>query len=69
MARELKIEQPFNLGLSLTMGQAFRWRPLGEGWFSGVIGENLVHIRQTDAGVEYRIGGRDGERKTDRSGR
>ena len=69
MARELKIEQPFNLGLSLMMGQAFRWRELppdfygdGHEWFSGVLGENLIHIHQTDAGVEYRVGGPDGER-------
>ena len=24
--------------------------------------ENHIHIRQTDAGVEYRVGGPDGER-------
>ena len=65
MARELRIEQPFDLALSLTMGQAFRWRPLGEGWFSGVIGGSLVHIRQTGAGVEYRVGGPHGERTAD----
>ena len=62
MTRQLKIEQPFALKLSLTMGQAFRWRELGDGWFSGVLGENLVHIRQTDGGVEYRVGGQRGER-------
>lgn len=62
MTRQLKIQQPFDLKLSLTMGQAFRWRPLGDGWFSGVIGENLAHIRQTDYGVEYLVGGPDGKR-------
>ena len=69
MTRQLKIEQPFNLELSLTMGQAFRWHKLpadfygdGHKWFSGVLGENLLHIRQTDDGVEYRVGGPDGER-------
>jgi N-glycosylase/DNA lyase len=66
MTRQLTIQQPFNLKLTLTMGQAFRWRPLpsefyGDGWFSGVLRENLIHIRQTDAGVEYRVGGADGE--------
>ncbi|MDE2786172.1 MAG: DNA glycosylase [Chloroflexota bacterium] len=68
MARELKFEQPFDLGLSVTMGQAFRWYELpldfygdGDKWFSGVLGESLVHIRQTDASVEYRVGGPDGE--------
>ena len=62
MTRELKIEQPFDLEMSLTMGQAFRWRPFGDGWFSGVLGENLIHIRRIENGVEYRAGGPDGER-------
>ena len=62
MARELEINQPFNLELSLTMGQAFRWRRLDDGWFSGVVGENLIHIRQTNSGVQYRVGGPEGER-------
>ena len=65
MTRQLEIKQPFNLELSLMMGQAFRWRELGEGWFSGVIGENLIHIGQPDGVdglVTYRIGGREGER-------
>ena len=68
MTRQLKIQQPFNLALTLTMGQAFRWRELppefyddGHTWFSGVLGGNLYHIRQTDDGVEYRVGGSDGE--------
>ncbi len=65
MTRELKIEQPFDLEMSLTMGQAFRWRPFGDGWFSGVLGEHLIHIRQNggvNGPVEYRVGGPDGER-------
>ncbi len=65
MARELKIEQPFDLGLSLTMGQAFRWQKMPDGWFSGVLGEHLIHIRQNggvNGPVEYRAGGPDGER-------
>lgn len=69
MTRQLPIDQPFDLALSLTMGQAFRWYELppdfygdGYNWFSGVLGENLIHIRQTDAGVEYRVGDAHGER-------
>ncbi len=69
MARQLEITQPFDLALSLTMGQAFRWYELptdfygdGNEWFSGVLGENLIHIRQTENGVEYRVGGPHGER-------
>ena len=64
MARQLTINQPFDLNLSLTMGQAFRWQLLDDGWLSGVLGENLFHIRQ-DGGlncpVEYRVGGAQGE--------
>ena len=63
----LSIAQPFELELSLTMGQVFRWRPLGDGWFSGVLGEYLVHIRRTEGGVEYRTGGADGELDADLS--
>ena len=65
MARQLEITQHFDLELSLTMGQAFRWRRYGDGWFSGVIGDHLIHIRQTDGGVEYRAGGADGETDAD----
>ena len=61
MKRDLQINQAFDLALSLTMGQAFRWRPIGDGWFSGVLGQHLIHIRQTDCGAEYRVGGPDGE--------
>ncbi len=69
MTRQLPIHQPFDLALSLTMGQAFRWHELppdfyggGHKWFSGVLGENLIHIRQTENGLEYRVGNPNGER-------
>ena len=53
MTQQLHIPGPFDLALTLTMGQAFRWRPFGGGWFSGVIGPHLFHLRQTDTGIEY----------------
>ena len=82
MTRTLPITQPFDLALSLEMGQAFRWQRVGDegvhhrdwggppdpwrrgggGWYSCVVGEYLVHIRQTDDGIEYRVGVRDGKR-------
>ena len=82
MNRRMTIRQPFDLALSLEMGQAFRWRRVGdegvrqrdwgdppgpwrrngEGWYSGVLGEYLVHVRQTGDGLEYRVGGEHGER-------
>ena len=69
MVRKIEIKQPFDMELSLTMGQAGRWYELppdfyadSHKWFSGVLGENLIHIRQTENGVEYRVGGSYGER-------
>lgn len=80
MTNRLVIRQPFDLALTLEMGQTFRWRRRGDeavrhrdwgdppehwrtggGWYSGVLGPYLVHIRQTSDGVEYRVGGSDGE--------
>ena len=82
MSRRMLIRQPFDLGLSLETGQAFRWRRVGDegvrqrdwgdrprqwrknggAWYSGVLEEYLVHLRQTDEGLEYRTGDSDGER-------
>ena len=82
MTRSMSVRQPFDLALSLEMGQAFRWRRVGDkeerqgnwgeppaswrknggDWYSGVLGEYLVHLRQTGDGLEYRVGGEDGER-------
>ncbi len=57
---QLAIEQPFNLAESLESGQAHRWRKLDDGWYSGVLGRRLIHIRQNRAGAEYRVAGREG---------
>ena len=54
MKRALPIDQSFDLGEYLYMAQDFRWRDIGDGWHSGVLRENLIHIRQNDCGVEYR---------------
>ena len=59
--RRLEIDQPFCLKTSLTMGQAFRWRLLGDHWYSGVLGQRHVHVRRTQAGIEYRAAGPEGE--------
>ena len=53
MAPKIEISPPFNLALTLTMGQTFRWRPLNDGWLSGVVGPHLFHVRQADGGIEY----------------
>ena len=82
MTRRMTVRQPIDLALSLEMGQAFRWRRVGDdnvhlrnwgdppapwqknggAWYSGVMGNYLVHLRQTGEGLEYRVGGEDGER-------
>ena len=53
----LAIDQPFDLAESLESGQAHRWRKLGDGWYSGVLGGRLLHLRQNPAGLEYRTTG------------
>ena len=53
----LPIDQPFDLGESLESGQAHRWRKLSDGWYSGVLGDSLLHLRQNPAGLEYRVAG------------
>jgi len=41
----LSPEQPFDLHLSLSCGQVFRWAREGDRW-TGVVGEKVVRIRQ-----------------------
>ena len=43
-----------NLAESLESGQAHRWRKLGDGWYSGVLGDSLLHLRRVPDGLEYR---------------
>ena len=44
----------FDLAKVLYSAQDFRWRELGQGWHSGVLDENIVHVRQDDGDLEYR---------------
>ena len=37
---------PFDLAKTLDGSQDFRWQSLGDGWHSGVLNGNLVHLRQ-----------------------
>ncbi len=53
----LSIDQPFDLAESLESGQAHRWRRLGDGRYSGVLGGRLLHLHQSPAGLEYQITG------------
>lgn len=48
-------KHPFDLKTitTLTLGQDFRWRELGDGRYSVVLDGNLIHMRQNDRGIEY----------------
>ena len=54
MNQQFAIDQPFDLDAVLDGTQDFRWHEMGDGWYSGVLSGNLVHIRQSGSGVEYR---------------
>ena len=53
---------PFDLEQTLTCGQVFRWRRLGDWWY-GVVDENVVKIRQNDSELQFHIfpGGTDAD--------
>ena len=40
----VSIDQPLDLKLSLTMGQAFRWQSENDGWYCGVL-RGFVTVR------------------------
>ena len=48
------INHPFDLAKTLDGSQDFRWQSLGDGWHSGVLKGNLVHLRQNVDTLEYR---------------
>ena len=53
----LAVEPPFDLARTLTGGLALRWRKENGGWFSGVVGDKLMMLRQSSPdGVEFRTG-------------
>jgi len=49
----LREDQPCDLGLSLSCGQAFRWEER-DGWWGGVVGREVWHLRQSGDRIEYR---------------
>ena len=56
MIRRLEVDRSFDLAAVLDGTQDFRWRPLEDGWQSGVLDGNLLHVRQVDGRLEYRSG-------------
>lgn len=54
--REVIVDQPFDLAGILDGTQDFRWLPRQDGWYSGVLSGNIVHLRQVSGFLEYRAG-------------
>ncbi len=50
---ELAIARPFRLADTLACGQGHRWLSRDDGWHEGVVGTELVRVRQTEVGVEF----------------
>ena len=48
----MRLDVPFDLDFSLCCGQVFRWRKI-DGWWYGVVGENVVKIRQCGSELEF----------------
>lgn len=46
--------QPLDLDLTLSCGQAFRWRKLENGVWQGVVGDKLFELKETDGSVFWR---------------
>lgn len=46
------LDVAFDLDFSLCCGQVFRWRKI-DGWWYGIVGENVVKIRQCGAQLEF----------------
>jgi N-glycosylase/DNA lyase len=48
----MRLDAAFDLDFSLCCGQVFRWKKL-DGWWYGVVGEEIVKIRQCGAELEF----------------
>jgi len=45
--------QPFSLDQTLACGQVFRWDRAADGWWTGVVGDCVIRIRQDGSRLEY----------------
>ena len=50
---ELTIDQPFRLADTLACWQGYRWQYRADGWHEGVVGPELIKVRQTGVGIEF----------------
>ncbi len=51
--RQIIVDQSFDLADTLDGTQDFRWLPRQDGWYSGVLSGNLVHLRQVGGVMEW----------------
>jgi N-glycosylase/DNA lyase len=49
----MQLDVPFDLDFSLCCGQVFRWKKHESGWWYGVVGENVLKIRQRGCELEF----------------
>lgn len=50
---QMKLNVNFDLDSSLCCGQVFRWKKIGDWWY-GVVGENIIKIRQINKELEFK---------------
>jgi len=48
----MHLDVPFDLNFSLCCGQVFRWKKIDDWWY-GVVGENILKIRQYGSELEF----------------
>jgi N-glycosylase/DNA lyase len=49
----LKKNQPFNLDITLSCGQVFRWDKSADGWWYGVVGSRVIKMRQDGTNLTF----------------
>ncbi|ACL15925.1 DNA-3-methyladenine glycosylase family protein [Methanosphaerula palustris] len=49
----LSSDQSFSLSLTLGCGQAFRWEQDEAGWWEGVVGDEVIRVRQEDRSLTF----------------
>ena len=48
----MQLKVPFDLDFTLCCGQVFRWKKIDDWWY-GIVGENVLKIRQCGAELEF----------------